>query len=154
MRLPAGIRRARADAPHFCRPTDPAERLAVLGVLSPDEHFQLRTQIRTSWLSSDPQILAYFVMRGLGTLVATLNESAAYGDIVFVDAPSAMPRKSGPLLKLFRWLACATTAWPRARLVGKADDDTFIHLPGVSSPCTNVPRSHAHAAHTTHVYVR
>ena len=34
------------------------------------------------------------------------------------------------------WLACATYAWPRARLIGKADDDTYVHLPGVADHVT------------------
>ena len=132
MHLPHGLSRARADANRFCAPVDTTPRLAVVGILSPDEHIGLRERLRSTWLASDPRILARFVLRGVQTLVASINESDIYQDLVFVNAPAQMPRKTGPLLKLMRWLECAAVAWPQARLIGKADDDTYIHLTGVA----------------------
>ena len=131
-RLPRGISRKRANAPIFCKPTSDENHLAVIGIFSPDEHIGLRMQIRGSWLNaSAPRILTKFVMRGVGTLTNSIDESATHGDVVFVNAPAGMPRKSGPLLKLMKWLECAASAWPAVELIGKADDDTYVHLPGV-----------------------
>ena len=126
-RLPSGTSRTRSNAPLFCSfPESNANRLAILGIFSPDEHIGLRMQIRGSWLKSEPRILAKFVMRGVDTLTNSIDESAAHGDVIFVNAPAVMPRKSGPLLKLMRWLDCAASAWPAVELIGKADD---VRLP-------------------------
>lgn len=132
MRLPRGTSRARATATRFCASIDSSPHLAVIGILSPDEHIGLREQLRATWLASEPRVLARFVLRGVNALAASLNESHMFGDIVFVKAPAQMPRKTGPLLKLFLWLQCATVAWPQAQLIGKADDDTYVHLPGIA----------------------
>jgi hypothetical protein len=133
MRWPQGLPQGRADAPEFCAPRDSSERLAVLGILTPDEHVAHRRVIRNSWLASthSTNILTRFILRGLGARVTSLNESITHRDMIFVRAPAAMSRKVGPLLKLMRWLDCATTAWPNARLIGKGDDDTWVHLGGV-----------------------
>ena len=130
-RLPRSTSRSRLDAPFFCSNPDHTPWLAVIGILSLDEHFALRRQVRSTWLHGDPRFLTKFVLRGIAALEASVNESAAHGDMLYLKAPASMPRKVGPLLKLMRWLECATTAWPQARLIGKADDDTYIYLPGV-----------------------
>ena len=128
---------ARADAPRFCAPRDTQPRLGVLGIFSPDEHVAHRRETRSGWAAHPGhmagELLVQFVMRGRGVHAAVINESWTYRDVVFLDAPSAMSPKVGPLAKLMLWLGCATSAWPNARLVGKADDDAYVHLPGVET---------------------
>ena len=94
-----------------------------------------------------PHIIVRFALRGLGASAAVRAERANFtrngvSDVVLLDAAANASRARGPLASLFCWYRCATTAWPRARLVGKADDDVWLHLPGISahlhaspSPC-------------------
>jgi hypothetical protein len=119
---------------HFCALPDPSPRLAVLGVLSVDSHTTYRREIRESWLAApSSEIVVKFVLRGLGAAVDTVAEAGAHDDMLFVRAEAGMPRKSGPLMSLSLWLQCALVAWPAASLIGKADDDTWVHLPGTAA---------------------
>ena len=52
---------------------------------------------------------------------------------MLVNGPAAMPSKSAPLQTLLLWLECAASAWPNARLVGKADDDVMVRVPMVAA---------------------
>ena len=40
---------------------------------------------------------------------------------------SELLRENGPLLSIFLWFRCATTAFPMALFIGKADDDCWLH---------------------------
>ena len=53
--------------------------------------------------------------------------------MVLLHAKSGLNRRAGPLASLLLWIECALSAWPRAQLVGKADDDIWAHLPGTAS---------------------
>merc|ERR1719272_2228462 len=68
-------------------------------------------------------------MRGLAVRSETLHEARAHGDTLFVRARSELGRSSGPLVSLVLWYQCAISAWPRAQLIGKADDDVWADLP-------------------------
>ena len=57
--------------------------------------------------------------------------------------------KGGPLRKLWLWLECALVAWPAAALVGKADDDAWIRLPGVALHASRALAAAAATAATT-----
>ena len=76
--------------------------------------------------SAAADVVARFVMRGLGS--SALEEAQHHGDIVFVPARADAHRKNGPLQSLVHWWRCAIEAWPRALLVGKADDDIWVQL--------------------------
>ena len=52
-------------------------------------------------------------------------------DVVLLDA-AANRRARGAARVALHLYRCATTAWPRAA-VGKADDDVWLHLPGISA---------------------
>ena len=114
-------------------------RLAALGVLSHDQRYDYRQEIRSTWaLHAAPHIIVRFALRGLGASAAVRAERANFtrngvSDVVLLDASTNASRARGPLASLFCWYRCATTAWPRARLVGKADDDVWLHLPGISA---------------------
>ena len=112
----------------FCSPIDPAPRLAVLGVLTTDNHLNYREAIRSSWMrkSNAADITTRFVMRGLGS--TSEDEAKRHGDIVFFEARADANRKSGPLQSLVLWWQCAVEAWPQASLIGKADDDIWVKL--------------------------
>ena len=116
----------------FCECGDTQERLAVLGVISQDtaENAALRTANRDTWMRHGTQsgILSLFVMRGVGLSARALQEARAHGDTVFVSAPSTTSYKTAPLRSLLGWLRCAHAAWPRVRLIGKADDDVAVML--------------------------
>ena len=118
----------RARAMRFCAPSDPAPRLAVLGVLTTDGHRDYREAIRSSWMrkSNAADITTRFVMRGLGS--AAEDEARLHGDIVFVEALASANRKNGPLQSLVLWWQCAVETWPQASLIGKADDDIWVQM--------------------------
>ena len=126
---------AKVDAPSFCRPVDSTPHLAVLGVLGTEHQIDVRAAIRATWLpgGADADILANFVLRGLGVQSATLEEAAQHRDIVFVRSESGQSRLVGPIWSLFLWLECAYAAWPHAKLIGRAETDTWQDLPGVAA---------------------
>ena len=105
--------------------------LAALGVFSAEANGAFRRHVRASWLAApdSSDIKARFVLRGLGLRAETLDEARTHGDMLFVRARSKLGRSSGPLASLFLWYECAVAAWPRARLIGKADDDVWADLP-------------------------
>lgn len=119
----------------FCAAPDATPRLAVLGVLGIEAHSATRTAIRDTWLHTGEAsgILARFVLRGIGAKDATQAEASQHGDIIFVESESAQMRNSGPLMSLVQWLDCALIAFPRTQLVGKGEEDTWLHLPGLAS---------------------
>ena len=117
------------DASSFCSHPSPDPVLAVLGIFSIDEHERQRREIRGSWLAEPPAgIRVRFVLHGLGALNRSLAESLSHGDTIFLKGPARMQCAHGQLVKQFKWLQCACHAWPRATLIGKADDDAWVHL--------------------------
>ena len=125
----------RADAASFCHPLDPAPLLAVVGILSLEEHVRHRHEIRETWLRRSPEagIVARFAIHGLDARADVIDEATKHSDITFLRAPAVMSCKAGALRKLMLWLRCAAAAWPNAAMIGKADDDVWLHLPGVSA---------------------
>ena len=105
---------------------------AVLGVLSrPNSDW--RHAIRDTWmraLPEDPAILVKLVMRGIGASKTVRQEAARFNDTIFLAAPQ-LDGHSGPLVSALLWLRCASQKWPNSRLIGKAEDDVWLHLPGV-----------------------
>ena len=121
------------NEPRYCKDdvADTDGRLAVLGVLSTEEKgLPLRTMSRTTWLGNAVLpvhgLLVRFVLRGLGAGAAVREEAVRYRDIAFVRAASNTSYKVAPLRSALLWFECAMSAWPRAKLVGKADDDTYL----------------------------
>ena len=123
------------DAPAFCRPVDATPRLAVLGILGVESQSAVRRSIRRSWLpgGAEADILPLFVLRGLNASASTLAEAEEHGDSVFLRAEASQSRFTGPLWSLWLWLDCARTAWPHAKLIGKAESDVWLHLPGIAT---------------------
>ena len=118
-----------ADSPGFCPQPSLEPLLAALGIFSIDEHERQRRDIRGSWLAEAPaSIRVRFVLHGLGALNTSLAESLLHRDMVFLRGQARMQCAHGQLRKQFLWLQCATTAWPLATLIGKADDDAWVHL--------------------------
>ena len=128
------------DSVAFCdrRVASPASgrqhALAALGVFSAEANAAYRRHVRASWLAAPDasDIKARFVMRGLAVRSETLHEARAHGDTLFVRARSELGRSSGPLVSLVLWYQCAISAWPRAQLIGKADDDVWADLPRIT----------------------
>ena len=115
----------------FCAAPDIRNRLAVLGVFTSEENVARRAVART-WLTAANQagaaVLSRFVARGMGDTPALSQESRDDGDVVFLRAPTTMLRSNGPLLTLILWFECSLQAWPHAKLIGKADDDVWVHV--------------------------
>ena len=114
----------------YCVAPDPHERLAVLGVFTAEENGARREAVRT-WLRDATHakpLLARFVARGAGKAPVLMREAREYGDVVLLEGPAEMSRSNGPLLTLILWLECALRAWPHAALIGKADDDVWVHV--------------------------
>ena len=107
--------------------------LGMIGIFSFETNRQYRDVIRQTWgHTGQPYGLhSRFVMRGLHTNAR--EEEEAFGDIFFLEELEArLSRRIGPLLTLISWMRAALAAWPRAQLIGKADDDVWVHLPGVA----------------------
>ena len=126
---------SRAQSPthvdmEFCDLQEPnrARLVATIGVLSHEPRRALRDAIRATWMAAlPPAMSAHFVIRGLKlTNSTTVIEAHQHGDIVFVEARSALRRENGPLASLFLWLQCAIRRHPTAAFVGKADDDVWV----------------------------
>ncbi len=131
----------------FCAARDATRHLAVLGVLGTDDP-SFRNMARATWLAELTQgsgIHVRFVLRGGNASVAVREESARHGDVVFVNAPAALSRVSGPLHSIVLWWECALHAWPRAALIGKADTDTWLHLHAVGGLLEQAMHAMEHA---------
>lgn len=115
----------------FCAAPDTRALFAVLGVVT-HEKSGFRHSIRRSWLPSpEAGVVTRLVMRGYNASTAVIDEAAQFGDIVFLPSSASLSEYSGPLQSTWQWLECASSAWPRAALIGKAEDDVWVHLPGV-----------------------
>ena len=115
----------------FCAAPDTRALFAVLGVVT-HEQSSFRHLIRRTWLPSpEAGVITRLVMRGLNASAAVVDEAAQFGDIIFLPSSASLSKDVGPLLSTWQWLECAISAWPRAALVGKAEDDVWVHLPGV-----------------------
>ena len=121
----------------FCHPPSSTSLLAAIGVIGSFERAEFRASHRALWSRANVpcSLVVRFVLRGLGASRAMRGEAAAHNDVTFVRAPEDGPRARswGPLVSLVGWYECALTAWPRARLLGKAEDDVWLHLPGVEA---------------------
>ena len=112
---------------------DARKLLGVLGVFSHTANLAVRRTIRETWLTlAHESLVTRFVMRGRGD-DRVAQEASKHADVVLLDAPAAMSKDVGPLWSSMLWLACAPRAWPGADLIGHAEDDTYLHLPGIVS---------------------
>ena len=107
---------------------------AVLGVIS-HEASPFRNAVRT-WLHAadedDHSLLARLVLRGLGASALVRREAIAFNDTVFLHAaPGSLPAAHAALENTLLWFACAVGAWPQSTLVGRAEDDVWLHLPDI-----------------------
>ena len=120
-----------AGQPTFCAPVDRRNLLSVLGIVT-TQQTNYRQAIRDSWMRhGEASSVTKLVMRGLGASKQLLREAAAYRDIVFLPERERQPKASGPLISTLLWLSCAVVAWPNAALVGKSEDDVWLHLPDI-----------------------
>ena len=132
MRLCSTREAGDVDVDHFCPAPSQALWLAVLGIFSTEKNAHARLEIRDSWMAAaPPSMLPRFVLFGLGVPSHLREEATRHTDILFLRERSGASCTHEPLRKMLRWLSCATKAFPRAQLVGKADDDAFVHLPGI-----------------------
>ena len=118
-------------------PSD-APLLAVLGIFTAEhaKNALHRREARKTWLSTkfrSPWMDVVFVARGLGASKDLISEARTHGDVVFVNASATLGRAQGPLATLLSWLVCVTRTAPNAQLIGKADDDTMLMLPGIAA---------------------
>ena len=124
---------ARASA--FCAPPDPTPRLGALGILSTAES-RWRHGARKTLMEGSKEreagggLAVRFVVRAAALPDDLRREQSQSHDIVLVEA-ATLNRRSGPLVSLLLWYDCALQAWPAATFIGKADEDVYIHLPGV-----------------------
>ena len=115
------------------QPEDARSLLGVLGVFSHTTNLMNRHTIRETWLTlAHESLVTKFVMRSQGD-DRVAQEASKHGDVVMLDAPAAMSKDVGPLWSSMLWLACAPRAWPGADMIGHAEDDTYLHLPGIVS---------------------
>ena len=120
----------------LCTARDPSPRLGALGILSAAEQPKFRSIARRTWMAGAAAreaaggLAVRFVIRGIGASAELQREVRSAHDVILLRAPS-LNRRSGPLVSLIMWMECALDAWPNAGLIGKADDDVWIHLAGV-----------------------
>ena len=113
----------------------PRPIIAAIGVLSHGPNAALRAVIRRSWLSRKPpsDLVVRFVIRKRGASASVLHEASRHQDTALVDAPAKLGHKQGPLTSLFLWWRHAMATWTTALFIGKADDDVYIHVPGLAA---------------------
>ena len=111
-----------------------ASHTAVLGVISKEPNGDIRYAARSTWMRASRQasagIVARFVILSETASAATINEASQCGDIVFVSSTAGYTA-GGSFTVL--WWRYALARWPRAQLIGVAEDDVFIHLRGVAA---------------------
>ena len=134
--------------------------LGVLGVLSHSSHEQraLRDALReTAGVGHDVHplrldlghLVSKFVLRlsdelmqvpggTMTTREEVMMEARLHADLVLIEQGCAQSGENlrcpgGALLSTLTWFRCALVSWPGALTIGKAEADTYIHLPGVAS---------------------
>ena len=118
--------------------------LLVLGVFSQDtpSNALLRQASRRTWMTSpnvDDEVVVRFAIRGGGGVSSPLVvEAEANNDVVLSKSNKTLPRATGPINSLIDWFAYATTTYPDAAFVGKADDDAFVRLAPLRSHLSTV----------------
>jgi hypothetical protein len=115
-------------------PAHDPDIFATLGVLSADGRGAFRDVLRSTWFraSHGAGIALRFVMRSSPGTDMLWEEAYRHGDVLLIETNVSLPRSVGPLTSLLGWWRCAVVAWPRAELIGKADDDVWVDLRGVS----------------------
>jgi hypothetical protein len=121
------------------------ELLLALGTLSPLQFADRRMAQRLTWMrspevgqSGEAPICSVFVVRSGGAppwaAAALERENRAFADVLpALTIAWNESRVRGPMLCLSWWLRYAATHLRHARFVGKADDDTYLHVPGVAA---------------------
>ena len=103
-----------------------------------DRFARRRSIIRRSWLTfpnAQEGVVVRFVVRcGANWHGAPVAES----DVLCAPVPAG-GRLTGPILALHWWLQHALTAFATARFFGKADDDVYLHLPGIEAMLRGLP---------------
>ena len=123
-----------ASDPPFCAPPNAPPLDAVLGVITTQQS-SWRESVRSSFFrfASEPGLLLRIVLRGINASQLVREEFVRHGDTIFLRAPASLSAGRGPLTSTLLWLSCAVDAWPNARHIGKAEDDTWLHLPDIMS---------------------
>jgi hypothetical protein len=146
-------------------PTPRAELTLALGILSAasgptktstggGKFERRRSVIRSTWLrfpNVNRSVVARFVLRCKGLDAPTLQrvraENGSSSDVLCATVPASDGRMRGPVLALHFWLRYALVAFPRARFVGKADDDVYVHLPDAETHLLAIPAASSSRAY-------
>jgi hypothetical protein len=78
-------------------------------------------------------MLLQLVLRGIQSSAAVRKEAEEFGDTIFLQAPANLTSARGPLTSTLLWLQCASAAWPHTAMIGKAEDDTWFHVPDIAA---------------------
>lgn len=132
---------ASVSDPHFCAPVDDRTDIEfVLGVISSETSHRKntgaawRTSVRQSFFRfSDrlPTTIFKIVLRGINASRAVRDEARMHNDTIFLPSSASLAAARGPLTSTLQWFACAAHAWPHSLFIGKAEDDTWLHVPEV-----------------------
>lgn len=112
--------------------------LLAAGVVTAPQFVERRAALRSSWLrwpnvGPSRPIRAHFVLRSahappkLEALLA--DEARKHGDLLRVEVAWNETRLRGPLIAVARWFEYALATYPSAPLIGKMDDDVYVHAP-------------------------
>ncbi|KAL3906971.1 MAG: hypothetical protein SGPRY_010350 [Prymnesium sp.] len=112
--------------------------LLAAGVVTAPQFVERRAALRSSWLrwpnvGPSRPIRAHFVLRSahappkLQALLA--DEARKHGDLLRVEVAWNETRLRGPLIAVARWFEYALATYPSAPLIGKMDDDVYVHAP-------------------------
>ena len=96
----------------------------IVGVLSKDTNFNLRQNLRETWIKLIPDNVAvYFLVDRPSDEIALENNT--YGDmIVLYSNYKGNCNHFGE--KMYKWLMIASDRFPQAKVVGKMDDDVYL----------------------------
>lgn len=118
--------------------------LAAIGVIShtgSPRQRALRMAIRETWLpeAADARMAARFVLRaesgagGADEAAAARREAGVNGDVILLTRVRArLGQGAGALSALIGWFDLGPLCFPAATLIGKAEDDVWVDIPGIS----------------------
>lgn len=116
-----------------CRPTS-HDLLMAVGILSHPLHHTWSNTLVSTLIADSNTTRVCVVMRANTTRFDGRNT-------LHVQCPE-LGRQTGPLCSIVRWYEQAITAFPRARFVGKADDDAVWHPERVATSLRSTVGDH------------
>lgn len=124
--------------------SSPSRVLVALGILTAPEFLSKRDVLRVSWVhaANAPHmpLAVQFVVRAGGASLSMRTvldvEQSLHNDLLILSGVAwNETRLKGPVLSLAAWIAhvASSPAYAHTPLIGKLDDDAYIHPPAIEA---------------------